>query len=43
MRHRIAPVGRTTQFVFAIAQATNFHLPSGEFSFAHNAKTLVVE
>jgi len=29
--------------ILAIARATNFHLASVEFSFADNAKTLVVE
>jgi hypothetical protein len=31
------------QFVFAIAQPTNFDLAPAKFSFADNAKTLVVE
>jgi hypothetical protein len=31
------------QFIFAIAQAANFHLAAIEFSLADNAKTLVVE
>jgi len=31
------------QFVFAIAKAADFHLAAIKFSFADNAKTLVVE
>jgi len=31
------------QLILAIARATNFHLASVKFSFADNAKTLVVE
>jgi len=31
------------QFIFAIPQAANFHLAAVKFSFADNAKTLVVE
>jgi hypothetical protein len=40
---RIAALGRTAQFIFAIAQAADFHLAAVKFSFADNAKTLVVE
>jgi hypothetical protein len=31
------------QFKFAIAQAADFNLAAGKFSFADNAKTLVIE
>ena len=31
------------QFIFAIAQAANFNLAAIKFSFANDAKTLVVE
>jgi hypothetical protein len=34
---------RTIQFIFAIAEAANFHLPALKFSLAQNAKTFVVE
>jgi hypothetical protein len=31
------------QFIFAVVQAADFHLPSVKFSLADNAKTLVIE
>ena len=40
---RIAALGRTAQFIFAIAEPADFHLTAVKFSFADNAKTLVVE
>ena len=43
MRLRIAAFSWTMQLILAIARATNFHLASVKFSFADNAKTLVVE
>jgi hypothetical protein len=43
MRPRIAVLRRTAQFKFALAQAADFHLSAGKFSFADNAKTLVIE
>ena len=43
MRPRIAAFGRTVQFIFAVAQAADFHLTAVKFSLADNAKTLVVE
>jgi hypothetical protein len=43
MSLRIAAFSWTTQLILAIARATNFHLASVKFSFADNAKTLVVE
>ena len=43
MRPGIAAFSWTVQFILAIARATDFHLAPVEFSFADNAKTLVVE
>jgi hypothetical protein len=43
MRPRIAAFGRTAQFIFAIAEAADFHPAARKFSFAENAKPLVVE
>lgn len=40
---RVAFLRRAVQFKFAIAQAADFNLAAGEFSFADNAKTLVIE
>jgi hypothetical protein len=31
------------QFMFAIAEAADFHLPAVKFSLADNAKPLVIE
>ena len=43
MRPRIAAIRRTVQFIFVSAQAADFHLAAGKFSFADNAKTLFIE
>ena len=43
MGPRVAALSRTVQFKFAIAQAAYFNLATGKFSFADNAKTLVIE
>jgi hypothetical protein len=43
MRPRVAALRRTAQFKFATAQAMDFHLAPGKFSFADNAETLVIE
>src|SRR5262249_47773398 len=43
MRPRVAALSRTVQFKFAMAQASYFNLATGKFSFADNAKALVIE
>ena len=43
MRSRIAAFSWTVQLILAIARAADFYLASVKFSFADNAKTLVVE
>ena len=43
MRLRIAAFSWTVQLILAIARASDFHLAAVKFSFADNAKTLVVE
>ena len=40
---RIAAFSWTMQLILAIARATDFYLTAVKFSFADNAKTLVVE
>lgn len=43
MRLRIAAFSWTVQLIFAIACAADFYLTAIKFSFADNAKALVVE
>jgi hypothetical protein len=43
MRPRIAAFSWTVQLILAIAYAADFHLAAVKFSFADNAKPLVVE
>jgi hypothetical protein len=43
VRAGIAVVGWTVQLKSSVAQPPNFHLTAAEFSFAQNAKALVIE
>ena len=43
MRLRIAAFSWTVQLILAIARASDFYLTAIKFSFADNAKTLVIE